>query len=65
MKKTNFKEKKLNFLSIPPKKKVTPNEWNRISHMAGSSQPQHFFAAGCVFADFASALIFCPVITNL
>ena len=23
--------------------------------MAGSSQPQHFFAAGCVFADFAIA----------
>ena len=26
--------------------------------MAGSSQPQHFFAAGCVFADFANAVIF-------
>ena len=26
--------------------------------MAGSSQTQHFFAAGCIFADFAIALIF-------
>ena len=25
---------------------------------AGSSQPQHFFAVGCIFADFAIALIF-------
>ena len=31
-------------------------------HMAGSSQPQHFFAAGCLFADFAIAVIFHPVI---
>ena len=30
--------------------------------MAGSSQPQHFFAAGCLFADFAIAVIFYPVI---
>ena len=33
------------------------------SHMAGSSQPQHFFAAGCLFADFAIAVIFYPVKT--
>ena len=33
-----------------------------ITHMAGSSQPQHFFAAGCLFADFAIAVIFYPVI---
>ena len=26
--------------------------------MAGSSQPQHFFAARCIFADFAIAVIF-------
>ena len=31
-------------------------------HMAGSSQQQHFFAAGCVFADFAIAVIYYPVI---
>ena len=31
-------------------------------HVAGSSQPQHFFAAGCVFADFAITLIFYSVI---
>ena len=30
-------------------------------HMAGSSQPQHFFAAGCVFADIAIPVIFYPV----
>jgi len=30
-------------------------------HMAGSSQPQNFFAAGCIFADFGIALIFYPV----
>ena len=29
--------------------------------MAGSSQPQHFFAAGCIFADFVIALIFYPI----
>ena len=34
-------------------------------HMAGSSQPQHVFAAECVFADFASAVIFYPVIKTL
>ena len=28
-------------------------------HMAGSSQPQHFFAAGC---DFAIAVIFYSVL---
>ena len=33
--------------------------------MAGSSQPQHFFAAECVFADFAIAVIFYPVMKNL
>ena len=27
-------------------------------HMASSSQPQHFFAAGCVFDYFAIAVIF-------
>ena len=26
-------------------------------HMAGSFQPQHFFAAGCIFADFVIAVI--------
>ena len=26
--------------------------------MAGSSQPQHFFAAGFTFADFSISLIF-------
>ena len=31
-------------------------------YMAGSSQPQHFFAAGCGFADFAITVIFYPVI---
>ena len=30
-------------------------------HMAGSSHPQHFFAAGCIFADFAIAVLFHPV----
>ena len=34
-------------------------------HMAGSSQPQHFFAAEWVFADFAIAVIFSPVIKTL
>ena len=34
-------------------------------YMLGSSQPQHFFAAGCVFADFAIAVIFYPVIKTL
>ena len=29
-------------------------------HMAGSSQPQHFFAATCSFADFAITVIFYP-----
>ena len=29
-----------------------------LENMAGSSQPQHFFAAECVFADFAIAVIF-------
>ena len=29
-------------------------------HMAGSYQPQHLFAAGCHFADFAIAVIFHP-----
>ena len=28
--------------------------------MAGSSQPQHFFAAECIFAVFGIALIFYP-----
>ena len=27
-------------------------------HMAGFSQPRHFFAAGCIFVDFAIAVIF-------
>ena len=34
-------------------------------HMAGSSQPQNFFSAGCVFADFAIAVIFYHVIKTL
>ena len=34
-------------------------------HMAGASQPQHFFAAGCLFADFAIPVIFYPVIKTL
>ena len=34
-------------------------------YMAGSSQTQHFFAAGCLFADFAIAVIFYPVIKTL
>ena len=29
-----------------------------LTHMAGSSQPQHFFAAGFIFADFSISLIF-------
>ena len=32
-------------------------------YMAGSSQPQHFLATGCFFADFAIAVIFYPVKT--
>ena len=28
-----------------------------IPYMAASSQPQHFFAAGCVFADFAITVL--------
>ena len=36
-----------------------------LEHMACSSQPQHFSAAGCVFADFAIAVIFYPVIKTL
>ena len=31
---------------------------HKLTYMAGSSQPQNFFAAGCVFADFAIAVIF-------
>ena len=31
-------------------------------HMAGFSQPQQYFAAGCIFSDFAIAVIFYPVI---
>ena len=34
-------------------------------HMAGSSQSQHFFAAGCIFADFSIAVIFYPAIKTL
>ena len=34
---------------------------NILVHMAGFSQPQHFFAAGCIFAVFGIALIFYPV----
>ena len=34
-------------------------------HMADSSQPQHCFAEGCVFTDFAIAVIFNPVIKTL
>ena len=34
-------------------------------HMAGSSQPQLFFAAGCLFADFVIAVKFCLVIKSL
>ena len=30
--------------------------------MEGSFQPQLFFAAGCVFVDFAIAVTFYPVI---
>ena len=33
--------------------------------MVGFSQQQHFFAAGCIFADFAIALIFYPLIKTL
>ena len=33
-------------------------------HMAGSSQQQHFFAAGCVFSHLAIAVIFYPVIKS-
>ena len=36
-----------------------------MAYMAGSSQPQHFFAAGCLFSDFAIAVIFYPVIKTL
>ena len=36
-----------------------------LAHMAGSSQPQHFFAAGCILADFAITLIFYPIIKSL
>ena len=25
--------------------------------MAGSSQPQHFFAAGCIFGDFGAMIM--------
>ena len=31
----------------------------------GSSRPQNFFSAGCLFADFAIAVIFYPVIKSL
>ena len=34
-------------------------------HMTDSSQPQHFFAAGCLFADFSNTVIFYPVIKSL
>ena len=33
--------------------------------MAGSSQPQYYFATGCLFADFKIAVIFYPVIKTL
>ena len=33
---------------------------NILVHMAGFSQPQHFFAAGRIFAVFGIALIFYP-----
>ena len=39
--------------------------WVYGIYMAGSSQPQHFFAEGCIFADFAIAVIFYPVIKSL
>ena len=32
--------------------------------MAGSSQPQHFFAEGCILAEFAIAVILYPVIKS-
>ena len=31
---------------------ATSGYQNMATYMAGFSQPQHFFAAGCVFADF-------------
>ena len=34
----------------------------KFNHMAGYSHPQNFFAEGCLFADFAIAVIFYPVI---
>ena len=34
---------------------------NILVHMASFSQPQHFFAAGCILAVFGIALIFYPV----
>ena len=33
--------------------------------MAGSSQPQQIFSAGCDFADFAISVIFYPVLKTL
>ena len=43
------------------------NLWVKLyqRHMTGSSQPQHFFAAGCLFAYFAITVIFYPVIKTL
>ena len=38
---------------------------NKDVHMAGSSQPQHFFIAGCVFADFAITVIFLILNKNI
>ena len=35
-----------------------------LVHMAGSSQPQHFFAEGCILAEFAIAVILYPVIKS-
>ena len=55
-----------NILSKPTENEnlFLPLIFRLVHHMAGSSQPQHFFDAGCVFADFAIAVIFYPTIKS-
>ena len=51
----------------PKSKKLLCVPFNMVIwlYKAGSSQPQHFFAAGCIFADFALTVIFYSVIKTL
>ena len=51
------------FKAIASKKFIKANfVFPHMIHMVVSSQPQIFFAAGCLFADFAITVIFYPEI---